>query len=106
MDTPDYLRFVGALAFVLALIGLLGLALKAAAARGMMRGGQPGDRLSVSEIKPIDGRRRLVLVRRDDVEHLLLLSPDRETVVESGIPVASATTAHKSDDGPSLEAGS
>lgn len=100
MDIADYMRFVGALAFVLALIGLLALALKVAAAKGMMRGGQPGDRLSVVEIRPVDGRRRLVLVRRDGVEHLLLLSPEREVVVETGI-IPPPTPA---DDGPKLDA--
>jgi hypothetical protein len=36
------------------------------------------------------GRRRLVLLRRDDVEHLVILSPTGETVVETGIPVPPA----------------
>ena len=45
-------------------------------------------RLSVVEVTAVDGRRRMVLVRRDDVEHLLLISPTSETVIERGITTA------------------
>jgi len=87
MEYGDYLRFLLALVFVIGLIGLLALA-----ARRMgfgypttaFKGGRK-KRLSVVEITPLDGRRRLVLVRRDDTEHLLMLSPTRETVIETGI---------------------
>ena len=34
---------------------------------------------------PLDARRRLILIRRDDVEHLLVVSPTSETVIERGI---------------------
>jgi flagellar protein FliO/FliZ len=43
------------------------------------------DRLAVIASLPVDARRRLVLVRRDDVEHLLLLEPAGTTVIETGI---------------------
>ncbi len=87
MEYGDYLRFLLALIFVIGLIGLLALA-----ARRMgfgypttaFKGGRK-KRLSVVEITPLDGRRRLVLVRRDDTEHLIMLSPTRETVIETGI---------------------
>lgn len=88
MEFAGYLRFVLALAFVLALIGLLAAvarrygfgfpatALKAAGRR----------RLKVVEVTPVDARRRLVLVRRDDTEHLILLGQSGELVIETGIP--------------------
>ena len=44
-------------------------------------------RLRVVEFLPIDHKRRLVLVRRDDREHLLILGAESETVVETGIAV-------------------
>jgi flagellar protein FliO/FliZ len=47
--------------------------------------GKPGGRLKVVEVTAIDTRRRLVLVRRDGVEHLLLLGANGETVVETKI---------------------
>ena len=92
MEPVDYLRFVAALLFVLALIGLIGWAVRRGGlAGGLMRGlslgraGADGRRLDVIEACAIDARRRLVLVRRDGVEHLLLLTPSGDTVVETGI---------------------
>ena len=42
-------------------------------------------RLAVEEILPLDGKRRLLLIRRDGVEHLVLLDQSSEIVVERGI---------------------
>jgi len=85
MDSPDYLRFLAALVFVLALLGgfawlarRFGLAPRATATKSAVK------RLSVSEILPLDARRRLLLIRRDNVEHLVLIG-DGETVIEQGI---------------------
>ncbi|MEK9726176.1 MAG: hypothetical protein VW405_22180 [Rhodospirillaceae bacterium] len=84
----DYFRFVLALAFVLGLIAILAAVARRAGfgfpAAALKSGGKR--RLAVVEATQVDGRRRLVLVRRDDVEHLILLSPTAETVVETGIP--------------------
>jgi flagellar protein FliO/FliZ len=85
METVDYLRFLSALIAVLASICLL-----AWLARRFRLGGLAGSvvrsgRLKVIETLPIDGRQRLVLIRRDDREHLILIGPDRSTIVEAGI---------------------
>ncbi len=87
MEFSGYLRFLLALVFVLGLIGLA-----TAAVRRMGLGfpagtlKRPGNRrLSVVETAPLDGRRRLVLIRRDDTEHLIVLGPTSELVIESGI---------------------
>ena len=40
-------------------------------------------RLGVVETLPLDARRRLVLVRRDGVEHLILLGAAGEAVIET-----------------------
>jgi flagellar protein FliO/FliZ len=45
-------------------------------------------RLKIVEFLSLDHRRKLVLVRRDNKDHLLVLGPNGETVVEAGIPVA------------------
>jgi flagellar protein FliO/FliZ len=42
-------------------------------------------RLKLVEVLTLDARRRLVLVRRDEVEHLLLLGTNEAIVVERGI---------------------
>lgn len=49
-------------------------------------------RIGVVEVAMVDGRRRLVLVRRDDVEHLLLISPETQIVVETNIHPAAGKT--------------
>jgi flagellar protein FliO/FliZ len=89
MAFDTYFRFLLALVFVLALIGAcawlakrFGLGNRLPAVRGRMA------RLGIVEIQSLDARRKLVLVRRDDVEHLLLLGPTGETVVETGIRAA------------------
>lgn len=51
---------------------------------GPMRG-RRGSRLGISEYHEIDKTRRLVLVRRDEVEHLLLIGGGQDVVVEGNI---------------------
>src|ERR1700680_1942772 len=47
------------------------------------RGRQP--RLAVIDAATVDGRRRLVLIRRDNVEHLLMIGGPTDLVVEPNI---------------------
>ena len=47
------------------------------------RGRQP--RLAVIDAAAVDGRRRLVLIRRDNVEHLLMIGGTSDIVVEQNI---------------------
>jgi len=87
MDPTEYLRFAAALIFVLALLGAFAFA---ARALGFLANVQrkPGERrLSIIESLLLDARRRVVIVRRDDKEYVILLSPHGETVLESGIEV-------------------
>ncbi|MBN2752053.1 MAG: FliO/MopB family protein [Rhodospirillaceae bacterium] len=49
------------------------------------RSGAKSRRLSILEIRPIDAQRRLVLVSRDDVQHLLLVGGGQDLVVETKI---------------------
>jgi flagellar protein FliO/FliZ len=49
-------------------------------------------RLGVVESTSIDGRRRLLLVRRDNVEHLIMTGGPVDVLVETGIPVAPRPT--------------
>jgi hypothetical protein len=50
--------------------------------------GREGARLGITEYHEIDKDRRLVLIRRDDVEHLLLIGGAKDLVIESGIDTA------------------
>ncbi len=53
-------------------------------------GPKPDPRLYVSEQASLDGRRRLLLVRRDDVEHLIMTGGPVDVVIETGISVRHA----------------
>lgn len=67
-----------------------------------IRGGrnrQP--RLSVLDAAAVDTRRRLVLVRRDDVEHLLMIGGPTDIVVESRI--VSAAPADQPEQAPAAQ---
>lgn len=83
MELAAVLRLLVALAVVLGLLALL-----AAAAKRfnlIKPVSQTGRRLAVVETIALDQRRRLVLVRRDGVEHLLVLGQEGATLVEAGI---------------------
>ena len=43
-------------------------------------------RLAVVDHANVDGRRRLVLVRRDNIEHLIMTGGPVDVVIETGIP--------------------
>jgi flagellar protein FliO/FliZ len=87
MEPTDYIRFLLALVLVLGLILALSWALK----RFGLGQGQANTlgrkrRLRLVESSTIDARHRIVLVRRDAVEHLVLLGPTSTQVIERGIP--------------------
>lgn len=86
LNLADYMKFVLAFIFVMSLIAL---ATFAARKLGFGLPSSPRNpahrRLGVVESQNVDGKRRLVLVRLDDTEHLLLLGPNTELVVERGI---------------------
>ena len=46
---------------------------------------KPEKRLDVVDQATVDGRRKLVLVRRDDVEHLIMTGGPVDVVIETGI---------------------
>lgn len=93
------LRFAAALVFVLALIGVLAWIARRLGPGAGGRGGRRR-RLAVVEALPLDPKRRLVLVRRDQTEHLILLSPGGDRVVERAIAPAPAPV-----EAPPAEAG-
>ena len=84
MEIESYFRFLLALIFVLGLIGAAALVARRVfmGARFMPKGGK-ASRLSVEEVLPIDARRRLLLVRRDRQEHLILLGSSQDLLIEN-----------------------
>jgi flagellar protein FliO/FliZ len=87
MQLADYLNFAIALALVVALIlGLSWLVKRFGLGGPLVRGmpvGSGGRRLAVVEVLTLDARRKMVLVKRDQQEHLLLLGANDDLVIES-----------------------
>jgi flagellar protein FliO/FliZ len=85
MQAP--LTFILAFVAVLALIAALAWGLRRFAGNRLgantNRGRMP--RLAVIDAAAVDGRRRLVLVRRDNIEHLLMIGGPTDIVVEPNI---------------------
>ncbi|MBB3949594.1 hypothetical protein GGQ76_000862 [Aureimonas jatrophae] len=73
-----------AIVILLALV-IIGLAKRVFAGTGGMGGRSRAPRLAILDVSPVDPKRKLVLVRRDDTEHLLLIGGQNDLVVESGI---------------------
>ena len=56
--------------------------------RAALFGPKPPPRLAVVDYANVDGRRRLVLVRRDNTEHLIMTGGPVDVLIETGIAVA------------------
>jgi flagellar protein FliO/FliZ len=94
MSVP--VKFLLAFIVVLAVLGAAGYLMRRFTGGNLSiaspRGRQP--RLAVIDAASVDGRRRLVLVRRDNMEHLLLIGGPTDIVVEPNIgPAAAAAPA-------------
>ena len=98
MELKDAALYVGG-AFIIVLLIFIA-ALVARSLSGGIRG-RRGQRLSVSEFYDIDKARRLILVRRDGLEHLVLIGPNQDVVIERGISPIGANFS-LGDDAPLL----
>ncbi|MHC2626756.1 flagellar protein FliO/FliZ [Bradyrhizobium huanghuaihaiense] len=81
------ITFIVAFIVVLALIGVAAWLVRRFAGNRIGANTQRGrmPRLAVIDAAAVDGRRRLVLVRRDNVEHLLMIGGPTDIVVEPDI---------------------
>ena len=99
-------RFVVAFVIVLALIGITFWLIRrfggARVGSAAQRGRAP--RLAVIDAAAVDGRRRLVLVRRDNVEHLLMIGGPGDIVVEQNIVRAVPVNAPRDVPAPRASA--
>ena len=97
IEFSAYLRYVAALIFVLGLIWGVGILLRRGMGHrlGLKRAGEAS--LKIAEILPIDARRKLVLIRHRDREHLLLLGHEHSLVVaehqHNDVDIVSGTEA-------------
>lgn len=92
-------RVLAGLIFVAALVGLAGLALKRYGVPGGKIKRESEARLSVVEALPLDQRTRLLIIQRDDVQHLVALGQDGIRVIETGFD---APENEMTFEGPSL----
>ncbi len=99
-EMPLAVRFFLAFLIVLGLIGATAWAVRrfgtGRLGNSSARGRQP--RLAVIDYASVDARRRLILVRRDNVEHLLMIGGPTDVVVEPNI--VRATAAARDVAGP------
>jgi flagellar protein FliO/FliZ len=103
-EMPLAVRFFLAFLIVLGLIGAAAWAVRrfgSARFTGAVRGRQP--RLAVIEYATVDARRRLLLVRRDNVEHLMMIGGPSDVVVEANIVRAAPAAPRIPAPGESME---
>jgi hypothetical protein len=93
-EMPFVVKFFLAFLLVLGLIGVGAWGLRRFSSGRLggagTRGRQP--RLGVIDHASVDGRRRLILIRRDNVEHLLMIGGPTDVVVEANIVRAVAAS--------------
>jgi flagellar protein FliO/FliZ len=85
MDFSEIFRFAAALAFIL---GLIGVCAVLARRLGLVPGATPVGgqrRLGIVEVKAVDAKHRLLLIRRDGKEHLILTGGEHPLLIEAGI---------------------
>lgn len=84
LDFNTITRFSAALLFVVALIALFAwIARRWLGANPSFAG--RGKRLAVVETLALDSKQRLMLVRRDETEHLVCVGPTGVSVLETGV---------------------
>ena len=84
MSFDAYGRFLLALLFVVALIVVIAWLARRFGLGGRFVAAGGTRRLVILEVLPLDGKRRLVLLKRDGVEHLVLLGQQSDLVIERG----------------------
>jgi flagellar protein FliO/FliZ len=95
-DLSVLMKFLVAFVVVFAVLGAGGYLWRRLSGGNLVALGPRGRqaRLAVIDAASVDGRRRLVLVRRDNVEHLLLIGGPTDVVIEPNIDrTAAAATA-------------
>jgi flagellar protein FliO/FliZ len=81
-----YVFLIAALALVAAgVVIMLRSYMAGTSPRAALFGPRPPPRLAVVDYANVDGRRRLVLVRRDDTEHLIMTGGPVDVLIETGI---------------------
>lgn len=100
MDFLSLLRMIGALGIVLGLLaGALwavrryDIKLPGTLIGGLMGANSAARRLELVERLPIDARRSVALIRRDNKEHLVMIAPEGLLMLEAAIAPRTSTKA-------------
>ena len=99
MEFVQFFKFAIVLVFVLGLIGLLAIGAKRIGFTPRATRPTPGaqKRLEIVEVLAVDAKRRLVLIRRDDKEHLVMLGMERDLLIESDVNAPPGAQAEGGD---------
>jgi len=92
MDVMEFARYIGALLLVLGLVGAAGLAARRFGLGSLVKP-VASRRLAVVETLMVGPRQRLLIIRRDGVEHLVMNGPEGTSVIETGIPASPVAAA-------------
>ena len=92
LELPTAVTFAIAFVVVLLLIGVLAWAVRRFGATRMEAARSRQPRLAVVDSAAVDNRRKLVIVRRDNVEHLLMIGGPTDVEVEASIVRGASAT--------------
>ncbi len=104
MDLATYMQFILVLILVLGMILAVVWVLRRLGAGALPLGSKRGRRrLGIVEVAAVDQKRRLVLIRRDDVEHLVLTGGGSDVVIESRIATSPDAPEEPPVSGPARQ---
>jgi len=94
MDVLDVARYLAGLLLVLGLIGAAGLATRKFGVPGLAKPNATR-RLHIVETLMLSPRQRLAIIRRDGVEHLVLITAAGASVIEAGFAAPGVVAKEK-----------
>lgn len=85
METDLWIQTLLALVLVVGLIGLVAVLARKFMPGNLVARHHKDKRVSIEEITYIDPKHRLILIKRDDIRHLLLVGANHSVVIEHQI---------------------
>lgn len=85
MHYEIYIKAIIAIIIVSSLIGILAILYYKFSTNIFFKNIKSKRRISIQEVTFIDNRHKLVLIKRDDTEHLLLIGTNKNIVIETDI---------------------
>lgn len=101
ITASQIIQLILTLAFVVALMGGLAFLIKRLGLAGATPVYKGQKRLKIIESQTLDARRRLVLIRCDDKEHLVLLGINGDTIIKTDIEAQNDTENERKENNAS-----